>query len=346
MNNNAKVTVVVVPRERFSLARRSLENLIENTPAGFDMVYVDGGSPPPLRRYLEQAAVQHGFRLLRYDCCLSPNEARNIGFAEVATPYVVFVDNDVIFAPGWLENLVACAEETGAWLVGPLYCQGDPVHEIIHMAGGEVFLEDNAEGRWLYEVPRYAGEPLAHVRHRLERMPTQVIEFHTMLVESDALRRLGPLDEGLMCTREHLDLCLRTLRAGGAVYLEPRAVITYLAPPPITWSDASFYALRWSDEWARATHRRLAETWGANDGRDVHLRRHIRVFRRQSLPLLRAAAVAILGRSAAEQFDATLDSWLTAAARRRRERVLAGRLALAPRQRPAETACSETLPTS
>jgi hypothetical protein len=29
--SNAKATVVVVPRERFSLARRSLESLIEHT---------------------------------------------------------------------------------------------------------------------------------------------------------------------------------------------------------------------------------------------------------------------------------------------------------------------------
>jgi|GEM_PF-4666648 len=42
----SKVSIVVVPRERFSIARRSLEHLIENTHAGFEMVYVDGGSPP------------------------------------------------------------------------------------------------------------------------------------------------------------------------------------------------------------------------------------------------------------------------------------------------------------
>ena len=114
-----------------------------------------------------------------------------------------------------------------------------------------------------------------------------------------------------------------------------------LVPPPIAWSDASFYTLRWSDEWARATYRRLAETWGVDDGRDVDLRRRIRIYRRQSLSLLREAAGAILGRSAAERFDDTLDGWLTAAARRRRDRVLAGRAALVPQQRPAETPGTE-----
>ncbi|HUO44245.1 MAG TPA: glycosyltransferase [Burkholderiales bacterium] len=332
--NNAKVTVVVVPRERFSIARRSLESLIANSPPGLNLVYVDGGSPPALRRYLEQAAVWHRFRLLRYDCYLSPNEARNIGFAEVTTPYVVFVDNDIIVTPGWLENLLACARDTGAWLVGPLYCQGDPPHEIIHMAGGEPFLEENSEGRWLYEVHRYVGEPLLHVRHRLRREETRLIEFHTLLAQSEALRRIGPLDEGLMCTREHLDLCMRTARAGGRIYLEPHAVVTNLQPPPVAWSDLPFYLLRWSDEWTRATYRRLAATWGARDGHDVDLRRRIRAYRRQGLPLLHAV-VALFGEAVAARFDTVLENLLTAAARRRRRRVLAGRAALAPQSPPA-----------
>jgi len=327
--NNAEVTVVVVPRERFSIARRSLDSLIENSPPGLNLIYVDGGSPPALRRYLERAAARHRFRLLRYDCYLSPNEARNIGFAEVTTPYVVFVDNDIIFAPDWLENLMNCAQQTGAWLVGPLYCEGNPPHEIIHMAGGDAFLEENSEGRWLYEVHRYVGEPLAHVRHRLRREPTQVIEFHAMLVQSDALRRLGPLDERLMCTREHLDFCIRVARAGGKIYIEPHAVVTNLQPPPVAWSDLSFYLLRWSDEWTRSTYRCLAETWGSHDGYDVDLRRRIRTYRRQGLPILRAFA-SVFGESAAKWFDDILDSALTAAARRRRRRVLAGRPALAP----------------
>src|SRR5207249_8335576 len=52
---------------------------------------------------------------------LVPNEARNIGLRRVRTRYVVFIDNDAVPAPGWLERMVECAEETGAWVVGPLY---------------------------------------------------------------------------------------------------------------------------------------------------------------------------------------------------------------------------------
>ncbi len=115
------VTVVVVPRERFSLARRALECLLSETTCPFKLVYVDGASPLAVRGYLEAQARSRGFRLLRSEHHLSPTEARNLGLREVAgTRYVVFIDNDVLVRAGWLEALVGCAEETGAWLVGPM----------------------------------------------------------------------------------------------------------------------------------------------------------------------------------------------------------------------------------
>src|SRR6266446_7089379 len=131
------VTVVVVPRERFSVARRALECLLSETTYPFRLVYIDGASPRPVKRYLEAEARRSGFRLLRSEHHLSPTEARNLGLREAAgTRYVVFIDNDVLVRAGWLEALVGCADETDAWLVGPLYCFGEPPFSTIHMAGG------------------------------------------------------------------------------------------------------------------------------------------------------------------------------------------------------------------
>ena len=52
------VTLVVVPRERFSYAPASLESLYEHTQLPFKLVYVDGNSPPKLKRYLEEQSRQ------------------------------------------------------------------------------------------------------------------------------------------------------------------------------------------------------------------------------------------------------------------------------------------------
>src|SRR5260221_9141828 len=118
------VTLVVPPRDRFSAARRSLESIYRNTEGPFELVYVDGNSPPHVSRYLQREAQRRHFTLIRKDQFLSPNQARNIGLKNVRTKYVVFVDNDVEVEPGWLTHLLGCAEETGAWAVAPLIFQG------------------------------------------------------------------------------------------------------------------------------------------------------------------------------------------------------------------------------
>jgi GT2 family glycosyltransferase len=130
------VTIVVVPRERFSLAERSLESLYEHTAHPFSLVYVDGRSPRHIKRYLETQAREKGFELIRAERYLSQNQARNLGLRRVNSPYVVFTDNDVLFSPGWLDALVRCAEETGAWVVGPMYCIGEPALTIVHCLSG------------------------------------------------------------------------------------------------------------------------------------------------------------------------------------------------------------------
>src|SRR6185436_15805021 len=121
------VTVAVVPRERFSFAERSLESVLQNIPQSVEVVYVDGGSPSPVREYLERQSAWPHFELIRSEEYLTPNAARNLAAARVRTKYVAFVDNDALVSPGWLDALVDCAESTGAWVVGPVYCESEPI---------------------------------------------------------------------------------------------------------------------------------------------------------------------------------------------------------------------------
>jgi glycosyltransferase involved in cell wall biosynthesis len=148
------VSVVVVPRERLSW--RGMHAYFEHTPSVAQVIFVDAGAPRRLRRELEAAGREHGFELVggRH---LTPNEARNAGFAAVSAgaDYVVYLDNDVYVTPGWLEALVRCAEETGAGVVGPLTCEGEPLGEIIHAAHGDVSIEEDGgrhmvERNWLH----------------------------------------------------------------------------------------------------------------------------------------------------------------------------------------------------
>ncbi len=68
------VTIVVVPRERFSCTRASLESIYHYTEIPFKLVYVDGNSPVKVRSYLEDQAQTRNFQLIRTDYYLYPNQ--------------------------------------------------------------------------------------------------------------------------------------------------------------------------------------------------------------------------------------------------------------------------------
>ena len=136
------VTIIVVPREGFRVTGRALEALYERTQYPFSLVYVDTGSPRATRRRLESEARERGFTLIRTERYLTPNQARNLAFAHAKSQYVVSLDNDVLVTPGWLDALVRCAEDTGAAVVGPVTCIGEPEGEIVHSAGGLAHIDD------------------------------------------------------------------------------------------------------------------------------------------------------------------------------------------------------------
>ena len=259
------VTVVIVPRERFSVAIQSLESVLQTTKYPYDLVYVDGGYPDPVRGQIERASREHGFGLIRSDQYLTPNRARNLGFQAVETPYVVFIDNDVVVAPGWLEKLVECAEETGAAIVGPLYLIGRPEDRIIHMAGGSAGIREQGGERVMYEEHRFEDRNMDEVDDQLRREPTDLVEFHCMLIRSQVLTELGPLDEGLHSASEHLDISLLARQAGYQVYLEPESMVTYVTSGGFEGFDLPYYHLRWSDDWNQRSMARLQEKWNIND---------------------------------------------------------------------------------
>jgi GT2 family glycosyltransferase len=270
-----EVTIIVVPRERFAVTRRALETLYSETDYPFRLIYVDGGSPLKIARYLEEQAGQRGFELLRSERFLSPNEARNWGAAHASGRYAVFVDNDLLVSRGWLAALVCCAEETGADLVGPLYGVGEPELGWIHMAGGTARIEENGGVRRLTEEHRFAGRLLREIEPELHRVATDLVEFHCMLARRETLDALSPLDEELLSTGEHIDLCLAVRQRNGSIYFEPASRVSYLPPPPLDAADRPYFRLRWSEAWTRRSLTRLQQKWGlaANDPYfDDHLR--------------------------------------------------------------------------
>ncbi|MGF1482134.1 MAG: glycosyltransferase family 2 protein [Cyanophyceae cyanobacterium] len=356
------LTIVVVPRERFQFARQSLESLYENTSFPFELVYVDNNSPTTLRRYLEAQAQEKGFKLVRSPDYLSPNQARNFGLRHVDSQYVVFVDNDVIFSPGWLKALVNCTEATGATVVGSLVCQYQPVHEIVHCAGGNYMLAEEYERfvaalhspslqrEWqIEETTYYQDLRLEEVRDRLHRQQTGFIEFHSMLVRTAIFEQIGWLDEGLPCTKEYIDFAMSVIKAGGTIYLEPSSVVTFLTHPPapqMPWSDLPYFMLRWSDEWERASLLHLQQKWGLAENKYFQ-KRYRKLGRRRREELIKplVARFDFLGKPATKWLEkrlVALEKQLNRYVSHRHRRAIAQAQAISsPQQEVYPTSCSQ-----
>ncbi|NJR54181.1 MAG: glycosyltransferase family 2 protein [Acaryochloris sp. CRU_2_0] len=284
------VTIVVVPRERFSYAQQSLESIYADTDYPFELVYVDGGSSPALKAYLEKQSQEKQFKLIRTEHYLSPNRARNLGIQAANGKYIVFIDNDVLVKRGWLQKLVECAEETEATVVGTLTCIDSPVHEMVHNGGGTTYIEMRT-GK--HKISRYAvqksyleGKRVSKIPEQLTRVQCEFVEFHTALVRKSFFDEYGLLDEGLLSTREHIDLCLCAAKVGGTVYCERQSIVTYMTGAEFDWYDYTYFSLRWSDAWDLASFDHFRKKWDVEE--DWYFeRRYNRLGRRRYRALMR-----------------------------------------------------------
>lgn len=304
------VTIIVSPWQHFSATKATLESIYAFTPPPFELVYVDGNSPPHVRRYLQEQARVRNFTLVRSDCYLTSSEAHNIGMSHARTKYVVFLDNCTLVTPGWLGALIQCAEEMQAWVVEPLYCTGDLRNPITYSAAPDLKIIEEKGERRLHETAPFAGKPLADVRGALKRSVCGYAKSYCMLTRKDVVERLGAFDQGFTSFQEHRDFCLDVAEAGGCLYFEPDAVVMIVSPPPFEWSDLPMFFLRWSDAWLRPSLRHFAKKWrlSENDHMLQGGARFRNIERRRLFHVLQGAAQHLFGGRGRRAADKLIDA--------------------------------------
>ena len=108
------LTVVVPVRDRPA----QLARLLASVPAGVaEIVVVDDGSVRP--DAVARVTTEHGARLLALPVNRGPGAARNAGLAETQTPYVAFVDSDVVLDDRALDTLLRHMADPEVALVAP-----------------------------------------------------------------------------------------------------------------------------------------------------------------------------------------------------------------------------------
>jgi GT2 family glycosyltransferase len=282
------VTIVMMCRERFRLTESAIETLMRSTDRPFRLIYADVNSPAWLRERLDRLADAFSFELLRFDEPLWPSQVRRRIAPMITSKYAVFMDNDVIVWPGWLERLQECADETGAGIVGPLYLWGETGQtDRIHMAGGELREEIESGGVVLREKHRAYNKKIGEVA--LARTECGFVEFHCMMMRREIFAAPETFDEEIVCVHEHIHASLVARTLGYKTYVEPAARVTYLSDAPYSLTDLDIFRWRWSAEAGERSIQAFAKRWNVIDGeRSFGVRQFLTFHRSQVDPVRRS----------------------------------------------------------
>jgi len=305
-------TVVVVCRDRWSLASDTVHALIARTDARHPIVVVDARAPRATSAAFDRLAAVGRIGVVRRPRLLAGNEARNLGADGARTEWVTFVENDVVVSDGWLEALLALGERTGAATVYPAFLETADPEPVVHGLGAELDVGGPDGRRFVHERQHHLRRPWSEVAAGLEPVARVQAEPHALAMRREFLDAMGGLDEGLLGWFDHTDVALHHLRLGAESWLAPDVTCLYRTPPPIAWSDFPVFSLRWGRDWFDRSLTHLCSTWGL-DPNDAEWQMHERyrtgvrraVFARS--PRVGAVidrAVAPLDHAVAQRWDA------------------------------------------
>lgn len=117
MSGEIGISVVILSYDRVHLLARTLAGVLAQTApgVGFEVIVVDN-HPDQLARALVQGLAARSTAPVTYlsDARRNISIVRNVGIAAARGRYVAFIDDDEAPDAGWIAELYACLERTGA----------------------------------------------------------------------------------------------------------------------------------------------------------------------------------------------------------------------------------------
>lgn len=215
----SELTVVIPVHER----ARMLDRLLRSLPDGLARVIVVDDASPDAPAIAEVTA-RHGAELVRLAENTGAAGARNAGLSLVDTPYVAFVDSDVVMQPGSLDLMLRHFADPDLAMIAP-----------------RVRGLDGPRPNWItrYENARSSldlGDEPASVR---PRSPVSWVSSTCLVARVDML---GDGFDPSLRVGEDVDLVWRLHAAGRRVRFEPRAIVHHEHRTRLgTWLGRKFF---------------------------------------------------------------------------------------------------------
>lgn len=110
------IDIVIPVLNQLHYTKQCLRDLFANTDSNITTIVINNGSTDGTREYL---ASLSSLKVIDNETNRGCAAAWNQGIQAGQSPWVVVLNNDVLLPKGWLEGLLAYAEETNADIVSP-----------------------------------------------------------------------------------------------------------------------------------------------------------------------------------------------------------------------------------
>lgn len=234
--------IVIPVFNQLAFTRQCLESLQRHTPVAARVIVVDNGSTDGTAEYMR------GFPQIKYirntenlGCAAAWNQGVNAAVAD----WVVILNNDVVLAPGWLDGLLAVAEN-GLDIVSPALREG-PLN---------------------YEIEPYALEFVRTTGHITRPDMAHGVCF---MVRRSVFETIGLFDENFQVGQfEDVDFFERAREAGFKLGATGRSFIHHFGSitqnslrdndstvPPYEEMNRAYFRRKWRLGWARRHWQRI-----------------------------------------------------------------------------------------
>ncbi len=245
-----KITVILCTYNRCQSLSKALESVAASVlppSVEWEVLVVDNNSPDKTREVIEQYCERYPgrFRYL-FEGRQGKSNALNSGIRDARGKILAFMDDDVLVAPDWLQNLTA-ALDSGQW----------------SGAGGRILSQQAIEvPEWLDLEGKYGvGGMLALFDHGDKGFELKTPPFGTnMAFEARIFAELGGFRTdmgpcpGSELRNEDMEFGRRVMGAGERLWYVPDAVVYHAIPPNRLQQE---YLLRFWYDHGRAQMREI-----------------------------------------------------------------------------------------
>lgn len=215
-----KVSIIILSFNRFMDTEKAVESINKYTHVPFELIIFDNNSQESVRTKLKLLVNRyHNVKLILEDYNLGCAGGRKKALQYASGEYILFLDNDILVTPNYLENLISRLDEDEK-NVGAC-CKVVFPDGKIQYNGGTMVIND---GFTIYDLVdkglRYNSRITNH------HLNCEWIPGGATLWKKDFLLQF-PIDDGMKGSFEDNEVCFRIKKAGYNLVNAPNSIVIH-----------------------------------------------------------------------------------------------------------------------